>query len=165
MRKSLFNYFICFGIVFLVTACSFISISVNKNTSQSIGEDDMEDTTLAMDTVLLECTLISINKANNYEILRFPLGSITPTLTIKNNGKFSGFAVCNSFFGKYTSEGKLISFGGTTSSHKNCVSNAHIENIIRGTLGTVDNYSIKDGQLLLKKGKDVLMVYRINRSK
>lgn len=160
MKKYLLNYFICFGTIFLMTDCSlYLS---NNNTQQNQNTASLEDRDLiTMDTINLKCSLMLI-RINTHEDLIFPMGRIAPTLTINNNGRFSGFAVCNSFFGKYTKKGNLIRFGNTMSSQKNCIENIHIEDIITSTLGKIDNYSIEEKNLLLKKGEDVLMVYRIN---
>ncbi len=161
MKKHLLNYFICLGITFLTTACS-LSLSVNNNIPQNTINDDPKDKSLiTMDTINLKCSLISV-KINTHEDLTFPFGKIAPTLIIKNNGRFSGFGVCNSFFGKYTKKGNLIRFENTVSSQKNCIENIYIEDIITSTLGKIDSYSIEEKKLLLKKDGDILMIYRIN---
>lgn len=160
MRKYLAIYLICLGITFLTTNCSSHQ-GFNNNTQQSLRNDGQIDLNhLTKDTIVLESILISIN-INSHEKITFPFGSIAPTLMLHNNERFSGFAVCNSFFGMYSIKGNSIRFENLTRSMKNCINDKYIEDIITRTLGEINNYSIEGKNLLLKNDADVLMIYRI----
>jgi len=75
----------------------------------------------------------------------------TPTLELNNNGSYEGFSSCNSFFGKYTVDGKNINFESPTSSSKLCHEVMIIEKTVFSALRNINNYIITNKQLLLKR--------------
>ncbi len=161
MKKEIFIIFItCWLLATLVSCSSFLYTSTQENTNNLANEN-----LNANDTIhYIKCSLLSI-KTSAFENLAFPIRNNSSTLTIINNGSFSGFAFCNSFFGKYTKRENNIKFGNCTMTRKGCGPDDKIENIIMNSLGIVDNFSIENKQLLLKKGTEVIMVYQINNRK
>ena len=146
---------------FKLVACSSF-INTNTNLHQSHNNDISEYMGfISKDTILIRCNLLSV-KIGASKNLTFPFNGISSTLTINNKGRFSGFAVCNSFYGKYTRKENKIKFENDMSTQKNCIRNNSIENIIMSTLGEINNYSIENKKLLLKKDTDLLMIYQIN---
>jgi len=109
----------------------------------------------------MECTLLSI-KTSAFENLYFPIGNKNSTLKISNDGRFSGLAVRNSFFGKYTKRGNIINFENIMTTRVNCIGCNDIESLITSKLSEINNFIIENKQLLLKKDSEVLMIYRIN---
>lgn len=161
MRKELCNYLICCGLALKLIACSSV-LSTGTTFQHSQNNDVPEDMSLiSKDTILIKCNLLSV-RISTYENLIFPLKDINPTLIISKNGRFSGFAVCNNFYGKYTKKGNIIKFENIIGTQKNCIKDNYIESIIARTLGEINNYSIEDKKLLLKKDTDLLMIYQIN---
>lgn len=158
MKKCILRFHILLEISIFMVSCSSYQ-SLNPNTGLNLS-NALEKKMLINDSIILQSDLISINIDGNKE-LTFPFGSISPTLTIRNNGNFSGFAVCNSFFGKYSSTGDFIRFEKITSSMKNCINNGQIEDLIMSTLGKCNNFSIDEDKLMLKLDLDVLMIYKI----
>jgi heat shock protein HslJ len=165
MKKEIFIILItCWLLATLVSCSSFLYTSTNtqENTNNLANENENLN---ANDTIhYIKCSLLSI-KTSAFEILSFPIRNNSSTLKISNNGNFSGFAFCNSFFGQYTKIGNNIKFGNCTMTRKGCGPDENIENIIMNSLGIVDNFSIENKQLLLKKGTEVIMVYQINNRK
>ena len=165
MRKERFIILITCGLLATLVSCSpFLSIRINSQ--EDINNLANENENLyANDTIhYIGCSLLSI-KTSAFQNLSFPIRNNNSTLNISNNGSFSGFAFCNSFFGKYTQKGNNIKFGNIARTRKGCGPDDKIENIILNSLGIVDNFSIENKQLLLKKDTEIIMIYQINNRK
>ncbi|MDD3322290.1 MAG: META domain-containing protein [Paludibacter sp.] len=161
MRIKIFNFFICCGLFTALVSCS--SFLLTETSFQEHENYVVSDNNTLNDTILsMECSLLSI-KTSAFENLSFPINNKKPSLTFINNGSFKGFALCNSFFGKYSKRGNSIKFRNSMMTRVNCGAN-DIESLITGTLSDVNNYSIKNNQLFLKRGSDVLMVFQIESS-
>jgi heat shock protein HslJ len=74
-----------------------------------------------------------------------------PVLTI-SRGKFKGSSGCNHFQGKCEIDGASIEFTNLLLTRKMCLpQKMEIEKIVTNALRIVDNYSVKDRKLILKK--------------
>lgn len=165
MKNSIFNLILSCGLILNTLACSTYQ-TIETNTHNNL---DLSGNQAILDTFNLNCELMSI-RINPLKELVFPLKDANPTLHI-NDEKYSGFGVCNSFYGKCTKEGNTIRFTGYTSTMKNCIGNYgyfeplsgnEIEYLVSSTLTAINNFSIEKNKLILKKDSNILMIYRIN---
>jgi len=162
MKNKRIIFLIYSGLLISLAGCSsFMSIETNSHADRNnVVQDD--DNLIVNDVkVYMECTLLSI-KTSAFESLSFPLKNKNSTLKISNDGKFSGSAIRNSFFGKYTKSGNNINFGNISTTQVNCIECNDIESLIISKLGEANNFVIDNKQLLLKRDSEVLMIYRIN---
>jgi len=165
MRKEILIVLFTCGLLVTLVSCSsylYTSTSTQENINNVANENEELN---ANETIhYIECSLLSI-KTSAFENLSFPIRNNNSTLKISNNGNFSGFAFCNSFFGQYTKIGNNIKFGNPMMTRKGCGPDDNIEDIIMNSLAIVDNFSIENRQLLLKKDTEVIMIYQINNRK
>ena len=153
-----------FYIIYLVTFTSLVSCSsfiytetnnqTNKNDISFVGDNIRNDFLFDM-----KCTLISI-KISDYEKLSFPLNGNYSTLKFSDNGSYSGKAICNTFYGKYILERNNIRFKNTMMTRMNCDNKT--ETLITNTLNEINNYTIDDKKLFLKRNTEILMIYQLN---
>ena len=159
MRNSKIRVYLCCGLLSTLISCSTFQLTEFGNYNQS--NNNVSYTSTLNDTVLsMDCNLLSI-KTSSFETLSFPINNSKPSLIFINNGGFKGFALCNSFYGSYTKKGNEIYFRNKMMTRVNCWNN-DIESLITQTLLYVNNYTISNKQLFLKKGSDVLMILQIN---
>lgn len=154
MTKRFTSYIICIlAISSLISCSSFIYTETNNqsNTENSVRMPDILSE--------IKCTLISI-KINDYEKLSFPLNGNNSTLQFSNNGSYNGKAICNTFFGQYTLERNNLRFSTGSMTRVNC--DNETENLIIKTLGEINNYTIDEKMLFLKRNAEILMVYKLN---
>jgi heat shock protein HslJ len=71
-------------------------------------------------------------------------------------GRATGNAGCNSYFGSYTTTGTNIHFTGIGSTKMFCQQGMEVENNLIQALGDADNYRITGSQLELLKGNGML---------
>lgn len=163
MKKEIFIILIVCGLSETLVSCSSF-LNTRTNTQENINNHANENENLsANDTIhYIECSLLSI-KTSAFENLSFPMRNNNSTLKISNNGSFSGLALCNSFFGKYTKTRNIIKFGACDMTKVGCGPDDKIEDLIMNSLGSIDNFSIENKQLLLKKDTEVIMIYQINK--
>ena len=162
MKDKTFIFFIYCGLLISLTGCSsFMSIETNSQADRNNVVQDDENHIVNEVKVYMECTLLSI-KTSAFENLSFPIQNKNSTLKILSDGKFSGSAIRNSFFGKYTKRGNNINFGNISATQVNCIECNDIENLIISKLSEVNNFVIDNKQLLLKRDSEVLMIYRIH---
>jgi len=162
MKDKTFIFFIYCGLLISLTGCSsFMSIETNSQADRNNVVQDDENHIVNEVKVYMECTLLSI-KTSAFENLSFPIQNKNSTLKILSDGKFSGSAIRNSFFGKYTKRGNNINFGNISTTQVNCIEWNDIESLIISKLGEVNNFVIDNKQLLLKRDSEVLMIYRIH---
>lgn len=159
MTKKFGSYIICIlAISNLVSCSSFIYTETN---SQSSTEKTVTESSIRMPDILSEtkCTLVSI-KISDYKKLSFPLNGNNSTLQFSNNGSYNGKAICNTFFGQYTLERNNLRFTTGPMTRVNC--DNETENLIIKTLGEINNYTIDEKMLFLKRNAEILMVYKLN---
>jgi len=161
-------YKILFTCVFLLSiiACSTYQ-SFETNPQSKL---DLSGNKIVLGGFNLSCELISI-QINSSNKLVFPIGNVGPTLNI-SDGKYSGFGVCNSFYGGYVKKENAIKFKSGMATMVGCMgqyagieslTGNEIESLIRRVLGQVDNYFIDKDKLILKQDSNILMIYRITR--
>jgi len=162
MKSKIINFLIYCGLLICLVSCSSImSIETNSQANKNNVVQDDENRIVGDVKVNMECTLLSIQTSAS-ENLSFPIKNKNSTLKISNYGKFSGSAIRNSFFGKYTKRGNNINFGNISATQVNCIECNDIENLIISKLSEVNNFVIDNKQLLLKRDSEVLMIYRIH---
>jgi len=162
MKDKSFIFFIYCGLLISLAGCSsFMSTETNSLADRNNVVQNDENHIVDEVKVYMECTLLSI-KTNAFENLSFPIQNKNSTLKILSDGKFSGSAIRNSFYGKYTKRGNNINFGNISTTQVNCIECNDIESLITSKLGEVNNFVIDNKQLLLKRDSEVLMTYRIN---
>lgn len=72
--------------------------------------------------------------------------------------KISGFSGCNNFFGGFTLEDGVLSFGQMGSTRKMCFSEANnIESEILKALSEINGFSFKDNALQLKTNDAIII--------
>lgn len=134
--------------IFLAWIISFISILVIGCTSQSTP--NFEGTSWKLDTYL-----------SSIDHLVSPTSSTNLTLEFKD-GRISGSSGCNSFFAKYTVEGKSMSFGLIGATKMLCTNQGVMEQeqtyFMR--LESVKSYKIEVNKLSLIDGNNkTVLVY------
>ena len=165
MKIDIYKLMITCGLLIFTLACSIYQTveTETENKTDIIGNQG--DIT----TFNLNCDLMTI-KINPSKELVFPLKDARPTLNL-SDGNFSGFSVCNSYYGQYIKKGNAIKFTSFTKSMRNCIGDYSfvepltgndIENLVSSLLSEINNFSIEKKKLILKKDSDILMVYRIN---
>ena len=82
-----------------------------------------------------------------------------PTLMVSEDGEVSGYSGCNHFSGKVTIKGSGLKFGNMVSTRKFCFESMNIENALLKALSNSDNYTIKNGDLLLKEKDNVVATF------
>jgi len=162
MKSKIIFFLVYCGLLICLVGCSSImSIEINSQANKNNVVQDDENHTVGDVKVNMEYTLLSV-KTSASENLSFPIKNKNSTLKISNDGKFSGSAIRNSFFGKYTKRGNNINFGNISTTQVNCIECNDIESLIIGKLGDVNNLVINNKQLLLKRDSEVLMIYSIH---
>ncbi len=73
--------------------------------------------------------------------------------------RFSGNGGCNQINGNYTLTKNEIQFSDVVNTKMSC-SDIAFENTFLTILGSIDHYEIKNGDMLLKKKKETLLVLR-----
>jgi heat shock protein HslJ len=76
------------------------------------------------------------------------------------NETFSGFTGCNKYSGRYHMKGKKLTLKNAAASTKMVCLGEYDEKAFLSTLGKVDSYRAKDGQLELLDGDEVVLVFR-----
>lgn len=155
MRKEFICNLLCFCLLFNFGACT-----TYQNIDNYLVDKKIYNTPTHTDPVVekIHSCKWKLSKLGSYPSLLFD-PKHTPYLQIHNDGRFSGYSGCNSFFGKYTLKENLINFGSITSSASYCTETASLENIVLNTFRDIDNYSIEDNKLLLKNGGFILMYF------
>ncbi len=78
----------------------------------------------------------------------------------KTEQRFSGSGGCNRINGSYTMDAKgNLSFGQTLSTKMACPDIA-FEDKFLAVLATVDGYEIKEGELRMNKGKEIVLIFK-----
>jgi uncharacterized lipoprotein YbaY len=80
-----------------------------------------------------------------------PAEGVTSTIAFATDGKVSGNAGCNDYFGSYAVEGDSIAFGHMGATQKMCVDEANMvqEGRFLAALGQAERFSVQDGKLLI----------------
>lgn len=73
--------------------------------------------------------------------------------------KFSGNGGCNQLSGNYTIDKSDIRFSEVISTKMSCV-DIDFENTFLSILNNIDRYEQRDNQLLLKRKREILLVFR-----
>ena len=84
-------------------------------------------------------------------------------LSIRTDGYFDFSADCNSHIGIYETDGKAIQFEYKYGSSRGCPNSSGISKVLRRTLEEVNNYTIEENILYLKKDSDILASFIKNR--
>lgn len=88
---------------------------------------------------------------------------ITPTLTITDGGKVSGFTGCNQFTGEATMNGDKIEFRGIVSTQKACDEDvSRVEKNVLDTLRGTATYQVEGDQLTLTNDADPSIGLRLH---
>jgi Heat shock protein len=141
MTGKFYALLICCGLIFAATACSSSKKSMTEQT--------------VLDITSLEWRLVSV-KAASGELLTPAKDKSLPTLRVTPEGKVFGFGGCNSYTGSAAIKGKSVKFEHPASTMKYCMETMDIENALHNALISSDNYVIENGDLVLKKGDEVL---------
>ena len=160
MKKKLIFHTICLSTLINLVSCSSLLYTDTNIQQNSYNNRVLENENIKNDILFnLNWTLISI-KINAYENLSFPVNGSYSTLKFLNNGNYSGKAICNSFFGKFTLLKNNIKFANTIMTRVGCDNIK--EDLIINTLNDINNFSVNDKKLYLKRNKEVLMIYKLN---
>jgi heat shock protein HslJ len=157
----------------VILICGLLLSILSCSTYQSIETDSQSRLDLSGNQIILDrfnysCELIFIQINSSHKLV-FPSGSVRPTLKI-SDGKYRGFGVCNSFYGKYVKKENEIKFTSEMATMVGCMKRYHsiesltgneIESLISEFLGQVDNYTIDKDNLILKQDSNTLMIYKI----
>ncbi|MDR0230906.1 MAG: META domain-containing protein [Dysgonamonadaceae bacterium] len=152
MKTIYFRLIICFILLLTIGACSTFFNGASFQATEI--EEPVKN-----DSIIMRCK-VNYVKVNAVEKMYFPYMGKISTLSLNYNENYAGFASCNRFFGKYTIDGQNISFQYATSTSVAC-SEYIIEKAVFTALYNVNNYTIKDKQLLLKRDDEILIVYDI----
>ena len=76
------------------------------------------------------------------------------------NHRVNGNLGCNNFSGNFETNGKSLKLSQLVSTRMMCIDSMKIEDGFTAVLNNIDNFKIKDGALLLKKGRKTLAVLK-----
>ena len=86
-------------------------------------------------------------------------GGIQPSLVVESDGKVSGNAGCNGYFGSVIIAGEAMSFGNLGSTRKACAEPAMSqEGRLLDALDSTRGYRLQDGSLVLLDGAGAALV-------
>jgi heat shock protein HslJ len=86
-------------------------------------------------------------------------GGIEPSLVVAPDGKVSGHAGCNGYFGSVIISGEAMSFGNLGSTRKACAEPAMTqESKLMHALDSTRGYRMQDGELVLLDGAGAALV-------
>jgi|GEM_PF-857604 heat shock protein HslJ len=108
-------------------------------------------------------SLVSVRVKGGDKILTPDIDHI-PTLKISSNGTISGTTGCNRFIGNVAVTENTLKFGGIVVTHVFCSDAMEIENALLNTFNSVDNYTIENRLLLLKKNSEVYATFQSSLS-
>jgi len=87
-----------------------------------------------------------------------PADTQRPTLLVVD-GRASGSTGCNSYSGTARRDGSKLTFGSIAATRKFCLTGMDVEAALLKALAETDNFRIKDGRLLLRRGKTELATF------
>jgi heat shock protein HslJ len=143
MKKKIFSYIVCCGLLINLGACSSIQWTESNN-----------------DITSVKWELLTV-RVSIYDGLIHPFPNNIPTLEILNGDRIRGHSGCNTFEGNLTIAGNTLKIGKIGLTRKNCSPDRNeLQDIVIAALSHVNNYIINNsGNLLLRKDNDVLMTY------
>ncbi len=111
------------------------------------------------DLTATEWSLVSVRVKSGDTLLTPRINNI-PTLKISSDGTISGTTGCNRFIGNVAVTGNTLKFGGIVVTHVFCPNAMKVENAVLNAFNSVDNYTIENGLLLLKKNSEVYATFQ-----
>lgn len=159
MRKEIIFHIIFFVTLANLVSCSYLLYTETNNQTINNNNSIVNDDNVNNYFFYGQWTLKTIN-ISDYEKLSFPIYGMNSTLKLTENGHYSGIAICNTFYGEYLMERNYIKFSHNSMTRVNCYNKT--EELIIMTLGRIDNYSVYDKKLFLKRNTETLMIYELN---
>lgn len=145
-------------LIAIVALCSITLLNPACSSSKKATTEKGIPTDGQGDITALEWRLISVRSKDGKKTLPAPKEQL-PTLRVTTEGRATGYAGCNNFFGPVTIDGYSLKFGNMASTMKMCIQVMDVESAIMTIFEEVDNYTVVNGDLLLRKGKEVLATY------
>jgi len=145
MNKIVFYIIGNFLILLLVTGC--VSKRVVNNATD-------------LDIASGEWTLISL-RTNSHDDFLFPKLERMPTLKVDRKGaSYGGYDSCNNFSGIIELKNDSIKFTAAISTLRGCMDNLGVDNLLRTAFEQINNYSINNKELHLKKDSVSMIIYK-----
>ena len=141
MKNNLFSTLLLGGVMLMTLAC----------------------TSPKGDLTASEWSLVSV-RVKSGDTLLTPRTDHIPTLKISFDGTISGTTGCNRFIGNVAVTGNTLKFGGIVVTHVFCPNAMKVENAVLNAFNSVDNYTIENGLLLLKKNSEVYATFQSSLS-
>lgn len=157
MPKILIYLLPCF-LLYSLGACS--SWQNIESTTASTYNSPNSTSIIPQELTSVKWVLLNV-RVNSKEAFIIPSLNNIPTLSFKEEGKFNGYSSCNSFFGEVIVEKNSIEFRQITSTQRGCGNTIGLEETIFKALRRVDNYTIQNRKLFLKKNSDILLTYSL----
>lgn len=140
-------------IMFYLVGCAFF-LNMFGCASRHTGSNSAN-----ADITTTQWKLVSVRADTQTDFLS-PTLTPMPTLQVDNEGSYSGNDGCNSFRGSVTITGDSIHFFSAVSTLRACLDNQGVDALLRVMFEQTNNYSIEKDQLILKKDKETLAIYK-----
>ncbi|QIK54007.1 META domain-containing protein [Dysgonomonas sp. HDW5B] len=157
MSKILIYILSCF-LLYSLGACS--SWQNIEYTTASTYNSPNSPSIIPQELTSIKWALLNV-RANSKETFIIPSLNNILTLSFKEEGRFNGYSSCNSFFGEVVVEKNSIEFRQITSTQRGCARTMEVEETIFKALREVDNYTIQNRKLFLKKNSNILLTYSL----
>ena len=107
--------------------------------------------------------LESVKAYTDESFMKIVSNDKTPILCINRDSSVGGYDGCNGFSSKVVIyENNNISFSGFLSTSRGCHPDVYWHNKFYKAIGIINNYTVQNGKLLLKKDSHVLMIFAKN---
>lgn len=136
------KYLICFFSGFFLFACT--TANVNKSNKSEVN------------ITSLEWRLVSVMSGS--ALLGAGNADVNSTLKVESDGRVHGNGGCNRFSGEAKIDGAKIKFEKVVATRMACLDST-IETALFKALNEVDSFVIESGDLMLKKGDDVIATF------
>ncbi|MBK5721309.1 META domain-containing protein [Dysgonomonas sp. Marseille-P4677] len=151
--------------------CIFLVLSFLSCNTQYLVNNEYEVSTNSSELELHEEIPIPLDMVNEWELetLRTDINKNfmniisndkTLTLGISSDGRVSGYDGCNNYSSKIIFvDRNNFSFSSFLTTSRACHPSVYWHSKFYKTIGSVNNYTIQNGKLLLKKDSHVLMTF------
>lgn len=154
-------FIICVALVFNFTSCG-TQYLVNSEEEVSTNNSDSEPSdviNLPLD-IVHEWKVETVRTDAKESFMKIISNNKTPTLNIYNNSSVNGYDGCNGYSSKIMVDNsnniKFLSFLATS---RGCHPSVYWHEKFYKALGSINNYVVQNGKLLLKKDSHILMTF------
>lgn len=161
MNKN-FIFCIAIAIVLNLSSCGTQYLANNEEgttTNSVVGLELHEEISIPLDmTHTWKLKTLRSNEKESF--IKIVHTDKTPTLEIRNDGRIDGYDGCNSFRSKIVAiDNNKIKFSGFLGTNRGCHPSVYWYNKFYNAIGSVNNYTLQNGELSLKKDSHTLIIF------